>query len=73
MEKIYSTGEVAKLLGIARHKIEYAVTNGYVSEARFRFWTSGASPPRTFVGWLSISEFRSMPTRPWSRTPDRRR
>jgi hypothetical protein len=37
MEQIFSTGQVAKLLGIARHKIEYAIVNGHLPEARFRF------------------------------------
>ena len=37
MEKIFSTGEVAKILGIARHKIEYAIANNHLPEARFRF------------------------------------
>jgi hypothetical protein len=37
MEHIYSTGQVSKLLGIARHKIEYGIVSGHISEARFRF------------------------------------
>lgn len=37
MENIYSTGQVAKMLGIARHKIEYGIVSGHISEARFRF------------------------------------
>jgi len=37
MEKIFSTGEVAKILGIARHKIEYAIANNHLPEAQFRF------------------------------------
>jgi len=37
MENIFSTGEVAKILGIARHKIEYAIVNNHLPEARFRF------------------------------------
>lgn len=37
MEQIYSTGEIAKLLGVQRHRIEYAIATGYVAEARFRF------------------------------------
>jgi hypothetical protein len=37
MENIYSTGQVAKLLGIARHKIEYAIVTGLLPEAKFRF------------------------------------
>lgn len=37
MNKIYSTGEVAKMLGIQRHRVEYAIVNGHLPEARFRF------------------------------------
>jgi DNA-binding transcriptional MerR regulator len=37
MEKIFSTGEVAKILGIARHKIEYAIANSHLPEVQFRF------------------------------------
>lgn len=37
MEQIYSTGQVAKLLGVARHKIEYGIVSGHLPEARFRF------------------------------------
>ena len=37
MQEIFSTGEVAKFLGIARHKIEYAIANGHLPEASFRF------------------------------------
>jgi excisionase family DNA binding protein len=37
MEKIFSTGEVAKLLGIQRHRVEYAIASGHLPEARFRF------------------------------------
>jgi hypothetical protein len=37
MKQVFSTGQVAKLLGIARHKIEYAIVNGHLPEARFRF------------------------------------
>jgi excisionase family DNA binding protein len=37
MEQILSTGEVARLLGIQRHRLEYAIANGHLPEARFRF------------------------------------
>jgi hypothetical protein len=37
MEQVFSTGQVAKMLGVARHKIEYAIVNGHLPEARFRF------------------------------------
>lgn len=37
MEQIYSTGEITKMLGVARHRIEYALANGYIAEARYRF------------------------------------
>ena len=37
MENIYSTGQAAKMLGIQRHRIEYAIVNGHLPEARFRF------------------------------------
>jgi hypothetical protein len=37
MEQVFSTGQVTKMLGVARHRIEYAITNGHIAEARFRF------------------------------------
>ena len=37
MRQLYSTGQVAQLLGIQRHRIEYAVTAGYVADTRVRF------------------------------------
>jgi hypothetical protein len=37
MQQIFSTGQVAKMLGVARHKVEYAIVNNHLSEARFRF------------------------------------
>jgi excisionase family DNA binding protein len=37
MVQIHSTGEVAKMLGIQRHRLEYAIANGHLPEARFRF------------------------------------
>ena len=37
MEDIYSTGQVAKMLGIQRHRIEYAIVTGLLPEAKFRF------------------------------------
>ena len=37
MDKIYSTGEVAQMLGIPRHKIEYAIANGHLAETTLRF------------------------------------
>jgi len=37
MEQIFSTGQIAKMLGVQRHRIEYAIANGHLPEARFRF------------------------------------
>ena len=37
MEHIYSTGQDAKILGVRRHRIEYAIATGHLAEARFRF------------------------------------
>ena len=34
--ELLSTGDVAKKLGIARHKIEYAITNGSLPDAKLR-------------------------------------
>jgi hypothetical protein len=36
MQNLLSTGQVAALLGIRKHRIEYAITSGYIPEpARF--------------------------------------
>lgn len=37
MEQIYSTGQAAKMIGVARHRIEYAIVSGHLPEAHFRF------------------------------------
>ena len=33
----FSTSQVASLLGIRKHKLEYALTSGYISEPAIRF------------------------------------
>jgi hypothetical protein len=37
MEKIYSTGQVAQMLGIPRHRIEYALANAHLAVSTARF------------------------------------
>jgi DNA-binding transcriptional MerR regulator len=37
MQQIYSTGQVAALIGIQAHRIEYALTSGQLAEPAFRF------------------------------------
>ena len=37
MDKLYSTGEVARLTGIKQHRIVYAITTNRVPEAKYRF------------------------------------
>jgi hypothetical protein len=37
MLQLYSTGELARLLGIAAHRIEYAHASGHLDEPRLRF------------------------------------
>ena len=34
--ELFSTGDVAKKLGIARHKIEYAIATGSLPDAKLR-------------------------------------
>jgi len=36
MKQLLSTGDVSKLLGIAKHKIEYAIANGLIPEPELR-------------------------------------
>lgn len=35
--QLYSTGEVAKLLGLKRHVLEYSIQVGHVPEPQMRF------------------------------------
>ncbi len=37
MQQIYSTGQVAKLLGLQAYQIEYAYASGQLAEPAFRF------------------------------------
>ena len=37
MQKIYSTGEVARLLGVRQHRIDYAITSGQLPPPKFHF------------------------------------
>ena len=37
MKKLYSTGEVARILGIPQHRIVYAITANKVTETKFHF------------------------------------
>lgn len=36
MKQLLSTGDVSKSLGIAKHKIEYAIANGSIPEPELR-------------------------------------
>ncbi len=36
MNQLLSTGDVSKLLSIAKHKIEYAIANGSIPEPELR-------------------------------------
>ena len=36
-KQLFSTGEVAKLLGIKRHVLEYSIQAGHVAEPQMRF------------------------------------
>ena len=35
--ELFSTGEVAKLLGLKRHVLEYAIQSGHIPEPQMRF------------------------------------
>jgi len=37
MQKLYSMGEVARILGIQKHRIEYAIASGQLPDTKFRF------------------------------------
>jgi MerR HTH family regulatory protein len=37
MLQLYSTGELARLLGVPAHRIEYAHATGHLDEPRLRF------------------------------------
>lgn len=37
MERIFSTGEVAKRLGVPAYRITYAISTGQLEDASFRF------------------------------------
>ena len=37
MHQMYSTGEVARLLGIHQHQIDYAISSGYLPPPRTHF------------------------------------
>jgi DNA-binding transcriptional MerR regulator len=37
MKKLYSTGEVARILGVPQHRIVYAITTKKVTEAKVHF------------------------------------
>jgi len=37
MQQIYSMGQVAKLLGVQKHRIEYAIATGQLADTKFRF------------------------------------
>lgn len=37
MQQLYSTGQVAKLLGVQAYQIEYAYVSGQLAEPAFRF------------------------------------
>lgn len=37
MDQLFSTGQVARLLGVQSHQIEYAMTTGRLAETAMRF------------------------------------
>jgi DNA-binding transcriptional MerR regulator len=37
MRELYSTGQVARLLGIRQHHIGYAISSGHIPDAKLRF------------------------------------
>lgn len=37
MEQMLSTGDIARLVGVPRHRIEYAVRSGYLGDSKTRF------------------------------------
>jgi len=37
MERMFSTGEVARLLGVRPYRITYAISTGRLADASFRF------------------------------------
>jgi DNA-binding transcriptional MerR regulator len=37
MRQLYSTGDVARLLGIRQHRIDFAISSGHVPDAKHRF------------------------------------
>ncbi len=42
---LLSTSQVAKLLGVRKHRIEYAVSEGHVPEPKLRFLNKRAFDP----------------------------
>lgn len=37
MQDLFSTGQVARLIGVAQHRIDYAISNGHLDEVQFFF------------------------------------
>lgn len=37
MQRMFSMGEVARLLGVKSHRIDYAISVGHLGDAGFRF------------------------------------
>jgi hypothetical protein len=37
MQRLYSTGQAARLLNIRQHRIDYAISGGHLPDAKFRF------------------------------------
>ncbi|HBN78429.1 MAG TPA: hypothetical protein DD473_21990 [Planctomycetaceae bacterium] len=45
MQQLLGLGDVSKLIGVARHKIEYAIANGSISEPKLRIANKRAFTP----------------------------
>jgi len=45
MNSLLSTSQVASLLGIRKHRLEYALAEGHVSEPKLRFLNKRAFDP----------------------------
>ena len=45
MQQLLGLGDVSKIIGVARHKIEYAIANGSISEPKLRVANKRAFTP----------------------------
>jgi hypothetical protein len=37
MQTLLPTGQVSRMLGVRQHRIDYAISSGHLSDAKFRF------------------------------------